>query len=106
VVQPVGGHTPGQLLVEVSSATETVVLASDAVHYHEEVEENRPFYVFSDMGELLDTYQLLRVKAATPRTWLVTGHDPLEMRRFEQVDDHCVDLTKPTFLLPSAGDAP
>jgi len=106
VVQSVGGHTPGQLLVEVASATGTVVLASDAAHYHEEVEENRPFYVFSEMGELLDTYQLLRAKAATPRTWIVTGHDPLEMSRFERFDEHCLDLTKPTFPLLSAGDAP
>jgi len=98
----VGTH-PGQLLVEVSSPTGTVVLASDAIHFHEEVEENRPFYVFSDTGELLDAYTVLRAKASTPRTWVVSGHDPLEMSRFERVDDHCVGLTKPTFALPSGG---
>lgn len=105
VVQPVGGHTPGQVIVEVASAAGTVVLASDAVHYHEELEHDRPFYVFSDMKELVDTYDLLRAKSAAPRTWVVTGHDPVEMNRFERIDDNCIDLTKPMFPRANVGQA-
>ncbi len=69
---------------------------SAAVHYHEELDENRPFYVFSDFDELIGGYDLLRARASAPDTWVVSGHDPLEMERFERVNDHCVDLTNPT----------
>jgi glyoxylase-like metal-dependent hydrolase (beta-lactamase superfamily II) len=39
----VGGHTPGQAIVTVATAAGPVVLASDAVHYYEELERDRPF---------------------------------------------------------------
>jgi glyoxylase-like metal-dependent hydrolase (beta-lactamase superfamily II) len=94
-VHPLGGHTPGQVLVEVTADTGTVLLASDAVHYHEELDENRPFYVFSDLDELVGGYDLLRSKAGASDTWVVSGHDPLEMERYTRVNDHCVDLTRP-----------
>jgi len=96
VVTPVGGHTPGQMIVEVETGAGVVVLASDAVHYHEELEHDRPFYIYSDMLAMLGTYDLLRDKAARPDTWVVAGHDPVEMDRFERVNDDCVDLGRPT----------
>jgi glyoxylase-like metal-dependent hydrolase (beta-lactamase superfamily II) len=95
IVSPVGGHTPGQMIVEVRTPAGTVVLASDAAHYHEEMEHDRPFYIYSDMTALLSTYELLRRKAAQPNTWVVAGHDPAEMDRFEWVNADCVDLTRP-----------
>jgi glyoxylase-like metal-dependent hydrolase (beta-lactamase superfamily II) len=95
IATPVGGHTPGQMIVEVAAPACTVVLASDAAHYHEELDHDRPFYIYSDMIALLGTYDLLRAKAAQPDTWVVAGHDPVEMGRFERVNADCVDLTKP-----------
>lgn len=95
IATPVGGHTPGQMIVEVTTPACTVVLASDAAHYHEELDHDRPFYIYSDMVALLETYDLLRAKAAQPDTWVVAGHDPVEMDRFERVNTDCVDLTKP-----------
>jgi glyoxylase-like metal-dependent hydrolase (beta-lactamase superfamily II) len=94
-VTPVGGHTPGQMITEARTRAGTVVLASDAAHYHEELDHDRPFYIYSDMLALLGTYDLLRAKAAQPGTWVVTGHDPAEMDRFERVNPDCIDLTKP-----------
>jgi len=94
-VTPVGGHTPGQMIVEARTCAGTVVLASDAVHYREELDHDQVFYVYSDMLAMLGTYDLLRAKAAQPGTWVVTGHDPAEMDRFERVSPDCVDLTKP-----------
>jgi len=94
-VTPVGGHTPGQMIVEVKTRTGAVVLASDAAHYHEELDHDRPFYIYSDMLAILRTYDLLRAKATQPSTWVVTGHDPVEMDRFERVNADCVDLTRP-----------
>ena len=95
IVFPVGGHTPGQMIVEVRTPAGTVVLASDAAHYHEELEYDRPFYIYSDMLAVLGTYDLLRAKAAQANTWVVAGHDPVEMDRFERVNVDCVDLTRP-----------
>jgi glyoxylase-like metal-dependent hydrolase (beta-lactamase superfamily II) len=95
IVTPVGGHTPGQMIVEVATPAGVVVLASDAARYHEELDHDRPFYIYSDMLALLGTYDLLRAKEAQPSTSVVTGHDPVEMDRFERVNADCVDLAKP-----------
>jgi NAD(P)-dependent dehydrogenase (short-subunit alcohol dehydrogenase family)/glyoxylase-like metal-dependent hydrolase (beta-lactamase superfamily II) len=42
VLREVGGHTPGQLVAVVEAERGRVVLASDAVHYYEELERDRP----------------------------------------------------------------
>ena len=79
----VGGHTPGQLIALV--ATEdggTVVLASDALHFYEEVERDRPFAVLADLPGMYRAYDTLAQLAAQPRTRLVAGHDPLVRARF------------------------
>jgi glyoxylase-like metal-dependent hydrolase (beta-lactamase superfamily II) len=79
----VGGHTPGQLIASV--ATEdggTVVLASDALHFYEEVERDRPFSVLADLPAMYRAYDTLAQLASQPRTQLVAGHDPLVRARF------------------------
>ena len=78
----VGGHTPGQLIVSVPTATGTVVLASDAVHFYEEVERDRPFAIVADLPAMYRAYDLLAGLAARPGTSLVAGHDPLVRARF------------------------
>jgi glyoxylase-like metal-dependent hydrolase (beta-lactamase superfamily II) len=90
----VGGHSPGQTIVEVNTGSGSVVLASDAIHYHVELERDLPFYVHTDLVQMFASYERLRVLADRPGTCVVSGHDPIEMDRFEQVDAHCVDLTK------------
>lgn len=94
-VTPVGGHSPGQMIIDVATPTGAVVLASDAAHYHEEMDHDRPFYVYTDLLAMLEAYELLRHRAAQPNTWVVTGHDPAEMDRFEAVNADCVDLSRP-----------
>ena len=77
----VGGHTPGQAIVTVATAAGPVVLASDAVHYYEELERDRPF---STVASLADTYaafdQIRELAGAGAR--VVAGHDPLVAERF------------------------
>jgi glyoxylase-like metal-dependent hydrolase (beta-lactamase superfamily II) len=94
-VAPVGGHSPGQMVIEIATGRGTVVLASDAAHYHEELEHDWPFYVYTDLLAALRGYEMLRAKAGQPNTWIVTGHDPVEMDRFPRVNADCVDLTAP-----------
>jgi glyoxylase-like metal-dependent hydrolase (beta-lactamase superfamily II) len=78
----VGGHTPGQLVVSVITATGTVLLASDAVHFYEEVERDRPFAIVADLPAMYGAYDLLAGLASQPGTRLVAGHDPLVRTRF------------------------
>jgi glyoxylase-like metal-dependent hydrolase (beta-lactamase superfamily II) len=78
----VGGHTPGQLVVSVPTAAGPVVLASDAVHFYEEVERDRPFAIVADLPAMYRAYDLLAGLAAQPGARLVAGHDPLVRTRF------------------------
>ena len=79
----VGGHTPGQLIASVATKDGgTVVLASDALHFYEEVERDRPFAILADLPGMYRAYDTLAQLAAQPRTHLVAGHDPLVRTRF------------------------
>ncbi|MBU6529851.1 N-acyl homoserine lactonase family protein [Streptomyces mayonensis] len=82
----VGGHTPGQLVALVRTAGGTVVLASDAVHYYEELELGRPFLVVADLEAMYRGFDDLARIAAEPDTVLLPGHDPLVLERFEPLD--------------------
>ena len=79
----VGGHTPGQLIVAAAAPGErTTVLASDALHFYEEAERDRPFAIVADLPAMYRAYDLLSDLARQRRTSLVAGHDPLVRERF------------------------
>jgi glyoxylase-like metal-dependent hydrolase (beta-lactamase superfamily II) len=79
----VGGHTPGQLIVTVAAPDGgTAVLASDALHFYEEVERDRPFAIIADLPAMYRAYDTLAQLASQPGTHLVAGHDPAVRDRF------------------------
>jgi glyoxylase-like metal-dependent hydrolase (beta-lactamase superfamily II) len=79
----VGGHTPGQLIVAVTTPEAgTVVLASDALHFYAEAERDRPFAIVADLPAMYRAYDLLNDLAGQRATYLVAGHDPLVRQRF------------------------
>lgn len=84
-VLPVGGHTPGQLIVLVEVAGGEVVLASDALHYYEELARDRPFAFVADLPAMYRGFDLLSRLLDDPRRVLVPGHDPEVARRFPAV---------------------
>jgi glyoxylase-like metal-dependent hydrolase (beta-lactamase superfamily II) len=88
----VGGHSPGQLVVVVSGAAGPVVLTSDAVHFYEELELDRPFGVVSELGRMYDAYDVVKKLAAEPGAALVPGHDPEVMARFPSYGDESSGL--------------
>jgi glyoxylase-like metal-dependent hydrolase (beta-lactamase superfamily II) len=90
------GHTPGQLVTEVTTGAGQIVLASDAIHFYDEMELDRPFSIFTELEGMYRTYETLRNLAARPGTTVVAGHDPAVMTQFERAADECVDLTKRT----------
>jgi glyoxylase-like metal-dependent hydrolase (beta-lactamase superfamily II) len=70
----IGGHARGQAVLRVHTARGWVVLASDAVHVFEEVDEERPFSVFYDLPGMLEGYRRIN-QLAGKRDNVVPGHD-------------------------------
>lgn len=77
-VTVLGGHTPGQAIVTVTTSKGTVVLASDAVHFHEELDRDM---LFQSMTDLPQSYHALERLRQHPATCLVSGHDAGELER-------------------------
>ena len=77
VVTEVGGHTPGQAMVTVPTAEGVVLLASDAVHFTEELERDMPFISLTDLPGSYRALQTVRDLVATGAVdTVLTGHDP------------------------------
>lgn len=82
----VGGHTPGQLIVSVAGEGGPVMVASDAVHYYDEVDLDRPFLIAADLPRMYLAYDTIAEICREPQTRFVAGHDPLVLERFEPLD--------------------
>jgi glyoxylase-like metal-dependent hydrolase (beta-lactamase superfamily II) len=86
VAEEVGGHTPGQLIVEVATAEGSVVLASDALHFYEEMDGESVFTAAVDeKGSRRAVGRLRELEEAG--AVIVPGHDPLVCARFPAVGD-------------------
>ncbi|HEX3688128.1 MAG TPA: N-acyl homoserine lactonase family protein [Solirubrobacteraceae bacterium] len=85
VVAEVGGHSPGQSVVFIEGEQGPIALASDAVHFYEELDRDRPCAILVDLELVYRGYDIIR-------TWirgggrLVAGHDPLVMDRFPRLE--------------------
>jgi len=77
----VGGHSPGQQIVVVEDARGSVVLASDSVHFYEELALDRPFAIFSSLAEVYAAYDLVSGLEEAGAV-VVPGHDPRVSERF------------------------
>jgi glyoxylase-like metal-dependent hydrolase (beta-lactamase superfamily II) len=83
----VGGHTPGQLVAQVAvrgtgGAPGAAVLATDALHFYEELERDRPFFVVADLVAMYRGFDVLREMSEDPGRLLVAGHDAAVPQRF------------------------
>jgi len=83
-VHHIGGHTQGLQSVRVHTRRSWVVLASDASHYYEHMEQGRCFPLVFDLAEVLEGYDTLRRLAASPKH-IIPGHDPLVLKRYPPV---------------------
>lgn len=79
----VAGHSPGQQLFVVETAGDSVVLASDAAHFYEELEHDRPFGIVVNLVEMYRAYEVLRTLRQELNAVVVPGHDPRVTERFE-----------------------
>lgn len=79
----VGGHTPGQLVVQAAApGGGAVILAADALHFYEELTADRPFFVVADLLEMYRAYDLLGEMTQDSGRLLVAGHDAEVRNRF------------------------
>jgi glyoxylase-like metal-dependent hydrolase (beta-lactamase superfamily II) len=81
----VGGHSPGQQVTVVRCEGGDVVLASDAAHFYEELELERPFAVLHDLERMYAAYGVLKGFAREGAV-VVPGHDPDVARRFPRLE--------------------
>jgi glyoxylase-like metal-dependent hydrolase (beta-lactamase superfamily II) len=81
----VGGHAPGQQILQVDTTAGPVVLASDAVHLYEELEQERPFGILVDLEQMYDAYSRLK-RMQAQGALIVPGHDPDVRNRFPTVE--------------------
>ncbi len=77
----VGGHTPGLQVVRVATARGHVVLASDATHFYENIEADRPYSIVDHLPSMYVAFDTVR-ELADGDDLVVPGHDPLVLDRF------------------------
>ena len=103
-LHPAPGHADGLQVARVHTRRGWVVLASDATHYYEHFLTNRLFMTAFHLGEMLDSYQLLKKLAPSVRH-IVPGHDPWVMKEYPAVSDRLEGVAV-RLDLPPIGPAP
>ncbi len=83
-VHLVGGHTAGMQVVRIQTRGGSVVLASDASHFYENLDDDRPFPILSTMTGMYAAFDRIKQLADTPNL-IVPGHDPLVLDRFPRL---------------------
>jgi glyoxylase-like metal-dependent hydrolase (beta-lactamase superfamily II) len=83
-VHKIGGHSRGLQAVRVMTSSGPVVLASDAAHYYETFELEKPFVIVADMEDMLKGYSAIKRLAGDARR-VVPGHDPLVLKRYPPI---------------------
>ncbi|GAB3426878.1 N-acyl homoserine lactonase family protein [Flindersiella endophytica] len=82
----VGGHTAGMQVARVRTGGGHVVLASDASHFFENIETDRPFPILHSMTGMYGAFDRINELASGPHL-VVAGHDPEVLNRFPAYSD-------------------
>lgn len=83
-VHRVGGHSAGLQVVRVQTRHGVVLLASDALHYYENLDLDRPFSTVHSLADMYGAFDRVRALAG-PGAVIVPGHDPSVLERFPAV---------------------
>ncbi len=86
-VTEIGGHTPGQSIVRVATPDGDALLASDALHYYEEYEQDIPFAFVQDLQKMYAGFDLIHELEEDGIAHVVSGHDPDTLNRFTPVTE-------------------
>jgi glyoxylase-like metal-dependent hydrolase (beta-lactamase superfamily II) len=80
----VGGHSDGLQIVRVQTSRGSVVLASDAAHYYDNMRRKNPFPLVYNVGDMVQGWQTVAT-LAEDETCIVPGHDPAVADLFPRV---------------------
>jgi glyoxylase-like metal-dependent hydrolase (beta-lactamase superfamily II) len=80
-VHLIGGHSKGLQVVRVWTRRGWMVLASDASHFYDNMEQGRAYTIVHDHEATLEGYATLR-RLASRSDNIIPGHDPLVTRRY------------------------
>ncbi|MFC8180608.1 N-acyl homoserine lactonase family protein [Rhodococcus sp. NPDC057297] len=86
-VHRVGGHTAGMQVVRVKTADGYAVVASDASHFYENIENDSPFAILHDVPGMYYAFDRINELADSP-SLVVPGHDPEVAERHALLDAH------------------
>ncbi|WP_101674651.1 N-acyl homoserine lactonase family protein [Alloalcanivorax mobilis] len=87
----VGGHTDGLQVVRVHTRRGWLVLASDALHYYQNLERRNPFPAIFHVGDMLEGYDLIERLADSP-DHIIPGHDPAVRERYPRLTVPDLDI--------------
>ncbi len=86
-VHLVGGHTAGMQVVRFATAAGPFVVASDAAHYYENIEDDRPFEILHDVPGMYLGFDRINELAGSPAR-VAPGHDPEVFTRHPPLPGH------------------
>lgn len=81
-VYPIGGHCPGELLTRIDTADGGLIMSVDAAHFYEQIENEWPFFAFTDLQEMKDGLRFINELAERTGATVIPGHDARVRDRF------------------------
>lgn len=90
-VHKVGGHTAGLQIVSVETGRGRAIVASDAAHYYQNLEQGIPHRTIHDINGVYDGFQRIRELASSPDL-IIPGHDPQVLTRLRGVGDGIAEV--------------
>lgn len=85
-IHHIGGHARGLQCVRVNTKRGPIVLASDATHHYQHMEEGRVFPSCDSVSDAMAGYDILRQLGGDSDN-IIPGHDPLVMKYYPSLSD-------------------
>lgn len=77
----VGGHSEGQQVIKINTAKGSCILASDAAHFYENINEDKPFTIINDLVKTYRAFDIIKL-LSDESNLIIPGHDPKIMEIF------------------------
>lgn len=81
-VYQVGGHCPGEVIAHVKTEGGSLILASDAAHFYEQLEHEWPFFAFTSLDEMRKALAFILQLSKETGATVIPGHDGRTRQKF------------------------